>query len=290
MRPHNPHCRGLAPLKFKMSDLATRVAESVRQHFVSLSCVQDLPDSETRKILVFSGFIVEMADEWFYITAGHILRLIRTAQTTGSTFDAWRLGDHTAGNKFNGMAVPYDFQLDQWYVIEDEDQGLDYAAVHIGGLYRRQLEVGGISPLTKAAWGTPDMNHDHWVLAGIPSESVSYDGITNIAARFVAAPLSSTDAPPLAGPRSQNQFYALLADGGEEAVRDIDGMSGGPVFMLKHENGKWKYGVIGVQSGWYRSNRTIVACPFASFAFALEEAIQSALQHNSSAEAQPGAA
>lgn len=130
-----------------MPDLATRIADSVRQHFVSLSCVQDLPDSETRKILVFSGFIAEIADEWFYITAGHILRLIRTAQATGSTFDGWRLGDHTADNKFNGMAVPYDFQLDQWYVIEDEDQGLDYAAVHIGGLYRRQLEVGGISPL-----------------------------------------------------------------------------------------------------------------------------------------------
>ncbi len=273
-----------------MPDLTSRVAESVRQHFVSLSCVQELPDHETRKILVFSGFVVEIAAEWFYITAGHILRLIRKAQAAGSTFETWRLGDHTVGNKFNGMAVPYDFQPDQWCVIEDEDQGLDYAAVHLGWFYRQQLEAGGISPLTRAAWGAPNMSHDHWVLAGIPSESVTYDGITNIAARFVAAPLVSTSAPPLAGARSQNQFYALLADGGEEVVRNIDGMSGGPVFMLKLEDSKWKYGVIGVQSGWYPSDRTIAACPFASFAFALEEAIMSAQQQDSSTKAHPGAA
>jgi hypothetical protein len=272
-----------------MPDLSRRVADSIRQHFVSLSCVQELPDSETRKILVFSGFVVEIADEWFYITAGHILRLIRTALSIGSTFDIWRLGDHTVANKFNGMAVPYDFELDQWCVIEDEDQGLDYAAIHLSSYYRRQLEAGGISPLTMSAWGTPDMNHDHWVLAGIPSESVTYDGITNIAARFVAAPLTATNAPPLAGARSQNQFYALLADGGEEVVRDIDGMSGGPVFMLKHEDGRWKYGVIGVQSGWYPSVRTIAACPFASFAFALEEVIQTA-QQQANSNAPPGAA
>lgn len=261
-----------------MSDLTTRVAESVRKHFVSLSCVQKLPDAETQKALVFSGFIVEIVNHWFYITAGHILRSISAALSRGSTFDAWRLGDHAVGNKFKGMAVPYDFQLDQWFVVESEDQGLDYAAVNLDWLSRRQLEAGGVSPLTRAAWGTPDMDHDHWLLAGIPSESVTYHGNTNIAARFVAAPLTPTSAPPLAGTRSQNQFYAQLAEGGEEAVRNIDGMSGGPVFLLKQEDGKWKYGVIGVQSGWYRSTRTIAACPFASFAFALEEAIQSGQQ------------
>lgn len=273
-----------------MPDLTSRVADSIRQHFVSLTCIQALADSGAGKVLVFSGFIVEIAGEWFYITAGHILRLVRTALEAGSTFDVWRLGDHAVGNKFNGMAVPYDFEIDQWCIVEDEDQGLDYAAVHLGPFYRRQLAAGGISPLTKAAWGTPDMDHDHWVLAGIPSESVTYDGITNIAARFVASPLRSARIPPLAGPRSENQFYALLADGGEQAVRDIDGMSGGPVFMLKYEDGKWKYGVIGVQSGWYPADRTIAACPFSSFAFALEEAIQVAHQQANATEAEPGAA
>ncbi|MFT3663946.1 hypothetical protein [Piscinibacter sp.] len=263
-----------------MVDLTSRVAQTVRQHFVSLSCVQQPPDAEP-KPLVFSGFVVEVAGEWFYVTAGHILRLIRAALASGSTFDIWRLGDHTVEDKFKGMAVPYDFRPEHWCVIENEELGLDYAATHVASLYRLQLEAGGTTPLARAAWGTPDMDHEHWVLVGIPSESVAYDGETIITARVVVAPLRAAEVPPQAGQRAENQFYARLADGSEQVVNNIDGMSGGPIFMLKRDDNKWKYGVIGVQSGWYRADRLIAACPSTSFAFALEEAIH-ALQAQAS--------
>jgi hypothetical protein len=59
-------------------------------------------------------------------------------------------------------------------------------------------------------------------------------------------------------------------------IKDIDGMSGGPVFALKKVDGVWKYKVIGVQSGWYPSARIIAACPISSFGVALEEAVESA--------------
>lgn len=258
-----------------MADLTTRVAHTVRQHFVSLSCVQQLPDSESEKLLLFSGFLVEITDEWFYVTAGHILRHIQAAIAAGSTFDVWRLADHTVEDKFKGMAVPFDFQIEDWCVIENEELGLDYAAARIAPFYRRQLEAGGVEPLTRGAWGTPDMEHDHWVLVGVPSDSVDYDGKTIITARIVAAPLHVTDAPPLAGAKCENQFYARLADGGDSVVKDIDGMSGGPIFMLKCSDNNWKYGVIGVQSGWYATARVIAACPFKAFAVALEEALAS---------------
>ena len=216
-----------------MTNFTERVAKSIGRHFVTLSCVQHPPGSEEEHVHVFSGFFIAVKGEWFYLTAGHTLRLVRIALESGSTFDVWRFGDQTAGNRFKDTAIPYAFDIMQWFVLEDPDAGLDYATVDIGGLYRKQLEAGGVTALDRNAWGDHQSEHDHWVLAGIPKETVSYDGKTIISAKFVMAPLASTDAPPHAERRSENKFYARLADDSERFVSDIDGMSGGPVFMLR---------------------------------------------------------
>lgn len=261
-----------------MMSFTKRVANSIGRHFVTLSCVQYPPDSDEKHVHVFSGFFMDVKGEWFYMTAGHILRDVRVALETCSTFDVWRFGDQTAGNRFQDTAIPYAFDMEQWLVLEDADVGLDYAAVHIGGLYRKQLEAGGVTALDKNAWGDHLSEHDHWVLAGIPKETVSFDGKTIISAKFVMAPLTSTDAPPHAGRRAENKFYAKLADDSERFVSDIDGMSGGPVFMLRLIDDTWKYKVIGVQSAWYPSSRVVAVCPFATFGEELEQIVEAALQ------------
>lgn len=261
-----------------MMNFTERVAKSIGRHFVSLSCVQHRPNPDEKLIHVFSGFLMEVKGEWFYMTAGHILRDVRTALQSGSTFDIWRLGDQTAGNRFQDTAVPYAFDIDQWFVLEDADSGLDYATVHIGGLYRKQLEAGGVTALDKNAWGDHLTEHDHWALAGIPKETVSYDGKTVISAKFVMAPITSCEAPQLAERTVQNKFFARLADDSEHFVQDIDGMSGGPVFLLRLVDGNWKYKVIGVQSSWYPSSRIVAVCPIATFGEALEPIVEEALQ------------
>jgi hypothetical protein len=230
---------------------------------------------------IFSGFIVDVAGEWFYVTAGHILRRIQQALDAGSTFDIWRFGDQSAGNRFNNAAVPYAFELDNWLVLEDANVGLDYATVHLGGLYRQQLEVGGVTAIAKNAWSDYLVEHDQWALVGIPSETVSYDGKTSLTAKLVMAPLLPADAPPLAGQKSQNQFYARLVDGSERLMKDVDGMSGGPVFMLKYVENVWKYNVIGVQSAWYRDSRILAICPFSAFGYELELIVEKALRDSS---------
>ena len=260
-----------------MSTFTDRVARSIGRHFVTLSCVQHVPEPQAMHVHVFSGFVIDIAGEWFYVTAGHILRRIRIALESGSIFDIWRLGDQTAGNRFNNTAVPYAFEIKDWCVLEDESVGLDYAAVHLGGLYRQLLETGGVIAIGRDAWSDHLAEHEHWALVGIPSESVSYDGQTVIKARFVMAPLSPTEPPPLAESKAKNQFFAKLADDSEGFVNDVDGMSGGPVIMLRHTGEAWKYNVIGVQSAWYRSARVVAACPFASFAYALEPVVFEAL-------------
>lgn len=256
-----------------MTILTRRVAQALGKHFVTLSCVQHPPDDLPEKVLVFSGFVVDVAGEWFYVTAGHILRNIETALASGSSFDVWRLDDQTAGNRFNGMAVPYEFDAEEWLVLRDDTSGLDYAATHIGYFYRRQLEAGGVTAIERNAWSDHVTEHDHWVLVGIPSESVAYDEKTIITARVVMSLLKPADEPALACEKTQNQFYAKPDDGSESIFNDADGLSGGPVFALKKLGEKWVYGVIGVQSAWYRTSRTLAVCPFSSFGFALEKIV-----------------
>ncbi|MBX3666054.1 MAG: hypothetical protein KF834_10255 [Burkholderiales bacterium] len=259
-----------------MPNLTKRVARTVGKHFVTLSCIQHPHGNSPAKELVFSGFVIDVSGEWFYVSAGHILRNIRIAVQSGSSFERWRLDDQTAGNRFRGEAIPYDFVEGDWLVLEDERAGLDYAAVHLRGYYRRQLEAGGVKAIGRNAWSDHVTEFDHWVLMGIPSESVAYDGETVITGRVVMLPLVPADEPVLAGEKANNQFYARPADGSEKFFKDADGMSGGPVFTLKKVGEQWLYGAIGVQSGWYREDRVLTICPFSSFGIALEGVVAEA--------------
>src|SRR5437016_4093307 len=104
-----------------MSSLNERFIKTVGRHFVTLSCVEVLPGTSTEKVFVFSGFLVDVNDVWFYVTAGHILRDIRAALNAGASFDIWRLGDQTAGNRFRDTAIPYAFDIERWLVIENDE-------------------------------------------------------------------------------------------------------------------------------------------------------------------------
>jgi hypothetical protein len=258
-----------------MTSINQQFFSAVGRHFVTLSCVQTLPENSAKRVLLFSGFITDINGFWFYVTAGHILRDIRKSLSIGGTFDVWRLGDQTAGNRFNGTAIPFDFNIDDWGVIEDESNGMDYAVTPLGGLFCRQLEAGGVAPIGKEAWGDHLMDHDQWILVGTPSEKVAYDGESVITARVAMLPITAVDAPELAGQKNNNQFYGRLHDDSSSIVNDIDGMSGGPIFAVN--NKEKSYVVIGIQSGWYPSSRIVAACPFSSLAFALEDLVASTL-------------
>lgn len=257
-----------------MATLTERVFRTVGPHFVTLSCVQRQVSTSKERVFVFSGFLVEVDDVWFYVTAGHILRDIRISIQNGDTFDVWRLGDQTAGAKFGYAAIPFHFELDDWLIVEIDYLGLDYAAVPLRDLYRKQLVAGGCVAIGPNAWSDHVTEHDFWALVGIPSESIDYDDKTLITAKVVVIPVTPTKAPEMANDKAQNQFYAKLSADSIDRVTDVDGMSGGPVFALKKIEDKWMYGVIGVQSAWYPSSRVVAVCPFSSFGDALQTIVR----------------
>ena len=252
-----------------MQDFSRRVGKSIARHFISMSCVRFFNQDNQEKLFDFSGFLIEARAVWFFVTAGHILRDIETALQQGCTFDAWRLHDQTSGEKFKGAAIPFHFDADEWLVVRDEEKGIDYAAFPLRAFYRAQLEAGGTMPIQKAAWGTNLDPHDHWVMCGIPSQTVEYDGETIVTARIVSLPLQEAAAPDSAGEKKLVQFYATLTDRG--FVTDLDGMSGGPIFSFKTYGEDWGYTLIGVQSAWYPSAGVIAGCPIALLGAVLDD-------------------
>lgn len=259
-----------------MSNLSKQLFASVGSHFVTMSCVRRSKDTQESEVVVFSGFLIEVLNVWFWITAGHIYRNLQTKISEGYVFDVWRLDDQTAGNEFNGAAIPFDFEPSKWVVVENEDIGLDYAAVYLHPFFCRQLEAGNARPIPKSAWGDHTLDSDQWALLGMPDESVTWDKRRLITGRVTVLPIAPTEPPPGAGKRANNQFYARLTDLG--TVSDVSGMSGGPVFSLKKVGDEWRYHVIGVQAGWYPSQGIIAACPFSLFALELTLLVQSAME------------
>ena len=273
-----PLGRTIGQVNIGMANFTERVFKSIGRHFVTLSCVASPPGSDDEKLHVYSGFLIEVSGLWLYVTAGHVLREIQEAITAEYKLSVWRLDDQTAGDQFGGVAIPIDFNLDRWIIVEDEDIGLDYAAMFLDDFYRRGFEAGNALPIGKDVWSDYVTEVDYWVVVGLPAETVDYDGDTIIRGRVVLVPLEPAEPPEMAGEAQNNKFYAKLADGYEDYVTNIKGMSGGPIVALKKCGQEWRYSVIGVQSGWYSNIRTISACPISSFGNEVETLVAEALE------------
>jgi hypothetical protein len=258
--------------------------EAVGKHFVTMSARQTVPGAEQAHVFVASGFVIFVEGFWFYVSAGHVIRNIQSAIAAGSTFDTWRLGDQAGRSPFDS-GITFDFDPAKWIVIRDERVGLDYAALALRELYWKGLQTGGIIPIGRDTWGDHVTECHQWVLVGVPAETVTSDGVNIIRARLVSTAVKETEAPEAAGEKVENQFYAKLIDGSEAVVKNVEGMSGGPVFATYKTETGLAYKVIGIQSAWYPTLRIIAACPFSSLGFGLEEAVRTLRERGATAAA-----
>jgi hypothetical protein len=87
--------------------------------------------------------------------------------------------------------------------------------------------------------------------------------------------------------QSHSRFYGRLdidenAPLWEQIGGNIEGMSGGPVLGISHGADGLRYWVIGIQSGWLRSQRIIAACNFQAFARYVGEELDEAIRDSDS--------
>jgi hypothetical protein len=109
----------------------------------------------------------------------------------------------------------------------------------------------------------------------MPSESIAKETGGRSRGKLTMIPLQPIDAPPDAAEKAQNRFYGLIKQQSESEgalVRDVAGMSGGPVYGTKLVDQTLKAWLIGVQVAWYRERKIVSFCPLPEFLLALKEA------------------
>ena len=219
-----------------------------------------------------SGFIMEFGGNWYWVTAGHIVRDIETVLSRGKA-DNFRLID-TYGHAVDHNPVPFDYPSAWKTSRYDEAEGLDFAAVQLGDMERQALERNGVRPVTEAEWRAADhRRYGEFVMLGLPTDSVERATTTDaIFGRADPSMIHAAQLSPVPQEFVTPSPRLIAAISQEWPDGSPDGMSGGPVFGIDAATGREV--VVAVQSHWHRTTRTIAACPVSVFAPIVERAIR----------------
>lgn len=225
----------------------------------------------------FSAFVVELDGVWFCITAGHIFDELKVAKRGGAKISDWNIDDSTLAPSPEGYAYPIDLDMDKVLYFHDDVKGMDYAAFPLRDLTVKALSQQGIVPITEELWVGKDLHqYPLWVLVGTPEIPVATDGSPPMKAHVTIALKLRDDVPEGFQSTPFERWYADLDwDSVEQDGRpdNVDGMSGGPIFVLNSSSADYEYKVFGIQSARNNSG-SIAFCALPPFLKALKDALQ----------------
>src|SRR3954463_8704088 len=114
-------------------------AAFLSQHFVALMVEYEgrKADGTYTKIepLVFSGFLLNLHDVPFWVTAGHCLKELDDKITSGEIkITGGVFLDHFGHLAVHEEGYPYTYEKGNGYYIEDKKDGLDFALIKLDQL------------------------------------------------------------------------------------------------------------------------------------------------------------
>ncbi len=228
--------------------------------FVSIGVEVPAAPREQR-FTAFSGFVVEINHEWFWVTADHIidenhdglrsiedridvnLSLIALCDQSGhKTHFRFKTEDCVRMPLLTKMQLSrLESKSNEEQYVESISDDLDLAAIYFSKYYMDHLKAVGVLPLKESEWlFDPEENKetfDDYVLclAGIPQNSYVPDN-TGLNMTFKTLSIdSSRYEPPF--------FYCIPAWESDTHVGSLVGFSGGPIFIADRQ----KTALLGVQ-------------------------------------------
>jgi hypothetical protein len=231
----------------------------------------------------FPGFILSVRGIWCLVTAGHSIRDLDDKLQSGRI----RLANCFLGDTFGSaprVPEPTPFFYDDCpkLSIHEPDDGLDFALFPLRPYYRMHLEANGIRAIAEENWVRQDAEVcELFALVGLPTCLVDDPQQLRPCGNRLAGTVSPTlvplfpiklhpeDVPPATFP------WFIAEVGAAQALPDIEGMSGGPIFgFFQDSSGEWQYWIIAVQSRWLPDRRILFACPVPTFAWLVERRLQ----------------
>jgi hypothetical protein len=163
--------------------------------------------------------------------------------------------------------IPFDLIGAPKIYLDNDADGLDFGFISIHPYYRRLLEANQVVVLDEQHWQhLHEATFTSYGVLGIPREWVraqvrstfSETCITSTAAP-VFFPVAWVDDPPAellntTCPRFIGRLPDLIP------LESIDGMSGGPIFGFRQENGSLRYWIVAIQSSWRKNEKIICGC------------------------------
>lgn len=248
----------------------------LQRHLVALLVRVRVSPKAPLQTVAYTCFVLEMAEQRWLATAGHILKdlygsISKYAEVSADIFDDW---DHKA------ESIPIPFDLKGTTHVEIDQDGLDIGLIRLDDYYWRMLATNGILSFSERTWKEPD-ELSAFVVQGLPtqliSEDVDAEGALTINLSQALVRLDRV-SPPEVMKTSFPRFFGKLADKlidktGEE-LREMDGLSGAPIIGLREDAAGKKYFLVAIQSGWRRDER-VLAGPLISEVAKLVAAKQS---------------
>jgi hypothetical protein len=270
-----------------IEEIKQEISDLFGKHVVAITWWEGVPNdkgeyAEEPTQYIASGFVIEMCNLWWLVTAGHVTIDYRERKATKGVvvFDC-QIWD--CFGKDSITALPYYFDIFDPDLIGfeqfDKGLGLDYAIIRLPHLVERALSQN-IVPFRKVDWmSQSDVDYHSYFMCGIPAEFGEQKKEVQGKLHSVATALSFTvlrveqiELPEGSAPTLLPQFIGRVPRGLIDSIR---GMSGGPIIGVgKLPNGETRYFPIAVQSRWDKHTRIINAGCIEVFGRITEETIR----------------
>jgi len=255
-------------------DMGDEFLKWMCRHLVALTASYESYNADGsicgKGVFAFSGFVMNLHGLPFWITAGHCL------ETLDSLYDpqkgkVWGMefrDDLGTDAKHHGR-FPFVYEQGDAFVLHRPELQLDFAALPLSGITFQAFAANGIKAVTRENWiNQGKLDFQAYRLLGIPADWI-IPGDSELNVPHHIAPASVLVEPltrdEIDDPPPEGWFIGRIHP--EAKIKDIAGMSGGPIFgFRKLDNGRWVYHIVAVQSRWLDQSRVIFGCSIPLFA------------------------
>jgi hypothetical protein len=209
-----------------------------------------------------SGFLLQVLDDYWLVTAGHVVKDARSSQSEGVVGKNHSLLDWFSPRVVFREPIPFDFVDASLPPLYEPEIGVDVAFIPLPSFIVQQL-LQTVEPITHASWmHQRGLTFDFYAILGTPAEAtlqetrkdVGRESVTTYSRScviFLKALDDAAKAEAEIADLATQQFVGRILPLG--IADDIAGTSGGLILgFKKSEDGQLRYWPVAIQSRWRR--------------------------------------
>ncbi|MBL8825140.1 MAG: hypothetical protein JNJ77_21310 [Planctomycetia bacterium] len=242
-----------------MSSKNNHFLEELLKHVVCIGGVYKQRDNGKLKGYAYSAFVMSRNENVFLVTAGHCLASLKDAiEHQQIEIVSCNLIDYVHPQAVHKLSLPFRLSEHE-YAMMDKD-GIDIGIVKLNQLEQQSLIANKIQPFSVNSLSFSQ--EDEFCFIGIIGFPDEYIKLTNGNVQFLPtlSPVVKVDFEDVAKKYKFPIMSCKLID--NQQPQSLEGVSGGPVFAFKEQEGKFIYEIIGIQSEWLRESRIAIITPF----------------------------